>query len=248
MVKKFRLATSTGQDQSIEPILLKNYEGKNHGRKRQKLLTDVGIQAQLPSATEMLRSAEKAQEHSQEDVNKEIDSVKDKILTEDKRMRSLASKVAAKRAELQGETVRRARGQIDLAIPSPNIILHATYLHWQKQLIDMFDADQMLAYMQHFLAKSQDDPRFTRVRSVEDVTLSGSDLHQGWRPENRRWNQLLSHRSRSRKAVADRIIRWLWQYEVEEEIQSPGTMFIAVDNDISPFFVKSSKQQIIRLV
>lgn len=243
MAKKFRLATTeTDQGQTIQPILLKNYEEKKHGRKRQKLETKVGKDAaEPPSTTELLRSAEEAGEHSQEDVNREVNGIKDKILKEDEVIRSRVRRVAAKRAELQGETLRRPRGRLDQPVPAPNVILQATYLRWQNQLADMFDAQQLLAYTQHFLAEARDDPRFTRVRSVEDVTLSGSDLHQGWRPMSKEWNQLLSHRSRSRKAIADKIIRWLWQYEVEEEIQSIGNLLIAVDNEISPFFVKSSK-------
>jgi len=243
MRKGFRLAITTGKDQPIEPIVLKNYEEKNHGRKRQKLVTAVGKEAQLTSTAELMRSIEGVTEHSQDDVNKEIDGIKDKLLKEDKALRSRERRVAAKRAELQGETIRRPRGQLDSTIPAPNVILQATYARCQQQLGDMFDADQLLAYTQHYLAQNQQDPRFTRLRSVEDVPISGSQLHQGWRPLSKDFNRLLSHRSRSRKAVADRIIRWLWQYEVEEEVQSTGTMSVAVDNDISPFFVKSSKYQ-----
>lgn len=245
MAKKFRLATTTGKDQPIQPIVLKNYEEKKHGRKRQKLVTEVGKEAKLPSTTELLRSAEEAAEHSQEDVNREIDGIKDKVLQGDKLLRSHARRLAAKHAEFQGEVGFRPRGQVDLAIPAPNVnvILQDTYLRWQRQLSDMFDADQLLAYSQHFLAQNQQDFRFKSVRSVADLGLSGEALHQGWRPTGKDFNRILDHRSKGRKGIADRIIRWLWQYEIEEEIQSPGKLFISVDDEISPFFVKSSKRK-----
>jgi len=246
MAKKFRLATTTGKDQPIQPIVLKNYEEKKHGRKRQKLVTEVGQEAQLPSTTELLRSAEEAAEHSQEDVNMEIDAIKDKVLEGDKLLRLQARRLAAQRAGLQNEIVLRPRGQPDLAIPAPNVnvILLDTYLRWQRQLSDMFDADQLLAYTKHFLAQIRQDPRFHGVRSVEDFARSGQALHQGWRPMGKDFKRILDYRSRSRKGISDRIIRWLWQYEIEEEIQSYGKLFISVDEEISPFFVKSSKQKV----
>jgi len=242
MERRFNLADASAQD---GPILVKNYERNKHGKKAEVLepLPKPDAEDIDSLAVKMREEDDQDVEYNMEDVIADINGIKDVVVVLDSKRRSKERKIEAIRK-------LRPRHNEPEAVSVGNMILYATYDGTLKRLTRTYTQEQLSAYVQDFLGKA-DRSKYKGATDIGDMLLSGQGLHSGWRAEQPKrggsteevapWLRLPYGATRSARSVADRIIRVLWQFEIEEEVRSVGTLFHNVDNKQAPFFAEPSE-------
>jgi hypothetical protein len=244
MERKFKLANGAAQS---GPILMKNYERKKHGTKPETMAP-----RSKPASEDVKTLAEEIQVnvdydavYSQEEVNEDIGKIRNHVLI-------LDSKRRLKNYQKPAGERREPRHNMTDDGGALKIITYATYDGAMKRLTRTYTQEQLSAYVQDFLGKA-DRTQYQGASDVGSIVLSGQGLHQGWRataPERKRedktpdptpWLHLPYGSTRSLRSVADRILRFLWQFQVEEEINASGTLACDVDQSQVPFFRGPSK-------
>ena len=241
---RFNLASDAAQS---GPILMKNYERKKHGTKPEKMAP-----RSKPASVDVKTLAEEIQAdvdyeavYDQEEINEEITKIRDFVSIMDSKRRSKDNRKPA------GER-REPRHNMPDDGAALKIITYVTYDAVMKKLTRTYTQEQLSAYVQDFLSKA-DRKQYQGASDVSSIVLSGQGINQGWRataPERKRvdktpdttpWLRLPYGSTRSLKSIADRIVRFLWQFQVEEEINASGTLSLGVDFAQAPFFEKPSK-------
>jgi len=244
MNREFKLANDAARS---GPILMKNYERKKHGTKPEMMAP-----RSKPASVDVKTLADEIQVnvdhdsvYDQEEVNGDITKIRDLVLTLDGKRRSRENRKSA------GER-REPRHNMPDDGSALKIIAYATYDGVMKRLTRTFTQEQLSAYVQDFLSKA-DRKQYQGASDVSSIVLSGQGLHQGWRataperkpvdktPDPTPWLRLPYGSTRSLRSVADRIVRVLWQFQVEEEISASGTLIHNVDYAQAPFFENPSK-------
>lgn len=241
---RFNLASDAAQS---GPILMKNYERKKHGTKPEKMAPRA-----KPDSVDVKTLAEEIRAdvdyeavYDQEEVNEEITKIRDLVLEMDAKRRMKDNRKPA------GER-REPRHNMPDDGDALKIITYATYDGFMKRLTRTYTPEQLSAYVQDFLSKA-DRTQYRGARDVSSIVLSGQGIHQGWRatapvrrredktPDTEPWLHLPYGSTRSLRSVADRIVRFLWQFQVQEEINASGTLSLGVDFAQAPFFAATSK-------
>ena len=244
MKREFKLANDAARS---GPILMKNYERKKHGTKPEMMAP-----RSKPASVDVKTLAEEIQlnvdhdaVYDQEEVNEDITKIRDVVTILDSKRRLREQRKPA------GER-REPRHNMPDDGGALNIIAYATYDGVMKRLTRTYTQEQLSAYVQDFLSKA-DHKQYQGASDVSSIVLSGQGLHQGWRataperksedktPDPTPWLRLPYGSTRSLRSVADRIVRVLWQFQVEEEINASGTLKHNVDYAQAPFFENPSK-------
>jgi hypothetical protein len=249
MGNKFRLADKAAQD---GPIVLKNFEMRNHIREKPRRLQPSDpareeVQELWKTMKQDLGQQEPDETYRLEDMVRDIDALRTSSLHYDQARR--------RKQGLMSAEVSKRRPRYSMSQDNTNaqyLILYATYARVAKDMTSTYTQEQLAAYAQDFSNKT-DRSMYQGATDMSSILLFGQGLHMGWRPakpgpevqdhvmKQTPWLRLPSGQTRSLRSFADKVIRSLWGFEVEEEINSRGTLIHNVDSTKAPFFAGRGK-------
>lgn len=181
-----------------------------------------------------------SEEASEEEVNEQIEQVREDIRKRERELDHQDEKKEQKLARQAGDP-RQKHERRAAKDRTPNVIRLETYMFFHKNLRQSFTQVQLESYANNYLSNA-DRKQYAGAADVSGLLLSSQGIHSGWRPTDQAWREAdrpvqglrYTTRGRTKRSVADQIIRVLWKYEVKQEIELSGELHVKVPEHAMP--------------